>query len=100
MGRMPSECVKMNPETAAKLNAILRSNVEDKYGDWKFENLQMCGKTGTAQIDNAKSHSWFVGYSQREDLPLAIVCVAEHAGQGSGVASTVSNKVMQYFLND
>lgn len=100
MGRMPQECVKINPDTAAKLNAILRSNVEDKYGDWKFENLQMCGKTGTAQIDNATSHSWFVGYSQREDLPLAIVCVAEHAGQGSGVASTVSNKVMQYFLSE
>lgn len=98
MGRMPQECVKMNPETAAKLAVLLRSNVEDKYGDWKFENLQMCGKTGTAQIDNAKSHSWFVGYSQREDLPLAVVCIAEHAGQGSGVASTVSNKVMQYFI--
>ena len=97
MGRMNQECVKINPETAAKLRVILRSNVEDKYGDWKFENLQMCGKTGTAQIDNAKSHSWFVGYSQREDLPLAVVCVAEHAGQGSGVASTVANKVMQYF---
>lgn len=100
MGRMPQECVKMNPETAAKLAVLLRSNVEDKYGDGKFKNLQMCGKTGTAQIDNAKSHSWFVGYSQREDLPLAVVCIAEHGGQGSGVASTVSNKVMQYFLND
>lgn len=100
MGRMSQECVKINPETAAKLKVLLRSNVEDKYGDWKFENLQMCGKTGTAQIDNAKSHSWFVGYSQREDLPLAVVCVAEHAGQGSGVASTVANKVMQYFLNE
>ena len=61
MGRMPQECVKMNPETAAKLAVLLRSNVEDKYGDGKFRNLQMCGKTGTAQIDNAKSHSWFVG---------------------------------------
>ncbi len=100
MGRLPQECVKMNPETAVKLGILLRSNVEDKYGDWKFENLQMCGKTGTAQIDNAKSHSWFVGYSQREDLPLAVVCIAEHGGQGSGVASTVSNKVMQYFLSE
>lgn len=100
VGRMPQECVKMNPDTAAKLAVLLRSNVADKYGDWRFEGLQMCGKTGTAQIDNAKSHSWFAGYSQREDLPLVIVCVAEHAGQGSGVATTVSNKVMQYFLND
>lgn len=98
VGRMPSTIVKIKPETAAKLNELLRSNVKDKYGDWKFENLEMCGKTGTAQIDGAKSHSWFAGYSQREDLPLAVVCIAENAGYGSGVASSVSNKVMQYFL--
>lgn len=99
VGRMPEEIITIKPETAARLNVLLRSNVADKYGDWKFENLQMCGKTGTAQIDNAKSHSWFVGYSQRADLPLAVVCIAEHGGQGSGIASTVSNKVMQYFLD-
>lgn len=98
VGRMPSTMIKINSETAAKLDELLRSNVEDKYGDWKFENLVMCGKTGTAQIDGAKSHSWFAGYSQREDLPLAVVCIAENAGYGSGVALSVSNKVMQYFL--
>ncbi len=100
VGRMPETIITISPDTAAKLNELLRSNVADEYGDWKFENLQMCGKTGTAQIDNAKSHSWFVGYSQRADLPLAVVCVAEHAGHGSGVASSVSNKVMQYFLKE
>lgn len=100
MGRLPEVSVKINPETAKKLDALLRSNVEDKYGDWKFENLQMCGKTGTAQIDGEKSHSWFVGYSQLDDLPLAVVCVVEHGGYGSGIASTVSNKVMQYFLKN
>lgn len=99
IGRAPEVIVKMNPDTAAKLNTLLRSNVEDKYGDWKFENLVMCGKTGTAQIDGAKSHSWFVGYSQRSDLPLAVVCIAENAGYGSGVALSASNKVMQYFLS-
>ena len=100
VGRMPETVITIKPETALKLNAMLRSNVEDSYGDWKFENLQMCGKTGTAQIDGEKSHSWFAGYSQRSDLPLAVVCVAEHAGHGSGVASSVSNKVMQYFLKE
>lgn len=100
VGRVPEASVTIKPETALKLNAMLRSNVTDNYGDWKFENLQMCGKTGTAQIDGEKSHSWFVGYSQRSDLPLAVVCVAEHAGHGSGTASSVSNKVMQYFLKE
>ena len=98
VGRLPSTMVRIKPDTAAKLNDLLRSNVKDKYGDWKFENLVMCGKTGTAQVDGAKSHSWFVGYSQREDLPLAVVCIAENAGYGSGVALSVSNKVMQHFL--
>lgn len=100
VGRVPETAVTIKPETAMKLNEMLRSNVEDSYGDRKFRNLQMCGKTGTAQIDGEKSHSWFVGYSQRSDLPLAVVCVAEHAGHGSGVASSVSNKVMQYFLKE
>lgn len=98
MGRMPEKIIEILPETAAKLDALLRSNVADKYGEWKFENLQMCGKTGTAQINNAKSHSWFAGYSQRGDLPLAVIVIAENGGSGSGVASTVANKIMQHFL--
>lgn len=100
MGRIPESIISIKPETAAKLDELLRSNVADKYGDWKFKGLEMCGKTGTAQIDGEKSHSWFVGYSQRDDLPLAVVCVAEHGGYGSGIASTVSNKVMQYFAEN
>jgi peptidoglycan glycosyltransferase len=98
MGRVSETMVTIKPETAAKLHELLRSNVVDKYGDWKFKGLEMCGKTGTAQINNAKSHSWFAGYSQREDLPLAVVVIAENGGSGMGVATTVSNKVMQYFL--
>ena len=100
VGRVPETTIKIAPETAQKLDALLRSNVENKYGDWKFENLQMCGKTGTAQVDGAKSHSWFAGYSQRSDLPLAVVCIVEHGGYGSGIASTVTNKVLQYLLKN
>lgn len=100
MGRLPESIISIKPETALKLQELLRSNVADKYGDWKFKGLEMCGKTGTAQIDGEKSHSWFVGYSQREDLPLAVVCIAEHGGYGSGIATTVSNKVMQYFAEN
>ncbi len=100
VGRMTESIITIKPETASKLHALLRSNVADKYGDWKFKGLEMCGKTGTAQIDGEKSHSWFAGYSQRDDLPLAVICVAEHGGYGSGVASTVSNKVMQYFAEN
>ena len=92
--------VSINPETAEQLDYLLRSNIANEYGDDRFPNLEMCGKTGTAQITGATSHSWFVGYSQRDDLPLAVVCVAENAGSGMKTAVNVSNEVMQYFLEN
>ena len=100
VGRMPSVLVKMNPTTASTLKKMLRSNVKDKYGEYKFPNLEMCGKTGTAEIDGKKSTSVFAGFSARSDLPLAVVCFAEEAGWGSGVAANVANAVMQYFLKN
>ncbi len=100
MGRMPETLVKMNPETAAKLKNLLRSNVTDKYGESKFPNLIMCGKTGTAELDDAPSHSVFAGFSSREDLPLCVVVIAENAGWGSGIAANTANMVLQYILNN
>ena len=78
---------------------MAKPKISNEYGDDRFPNLEMCGKTGTAQITGATSHSWFVGYSQRDDLPLAVVCVAENAGSGMKTAVNVSNEVMQYFLD-
>lgn len=85
--------------TAAKLNDMLRSDVVNYYGDGKFSGLKMCGKTGTAEVSTDENgldpHAWFVGYSQREDLPLAIVVVVENGGGGSSVAIPVASKTMK-----
>lgn len=85
--------------TAQKLQEMLRSNVVNYYGDSKFRKLEMCGKTGTAEVSSDeggdKPHAWFVGFSQREDLPYAIVVVVENGGGGSSVAIPVANKTMQ-----
>lgn len=83
---------------AQKLRQMLRTNVTEQYGDSRFPNLQMCGKTGTAELDGKTSHSWFVGFSMRDDLPLAVVVVAENAGSGAGVAMSTANAVMQSLL--
>lgn len=91
--------ISLNPSTAKALRSLLRSNVELQYGDSRFPNLKMCGKTGTAEIDGKTSHSWFVGFSLREDFPIAIVVVAENAGSGSGVAINTANAVLQSLLS-
>ena len=84
---------------AAKMKALMRSDVINRYGEYKFPDLEFCAKTGTAQLDDADSHSWLAGFSARDDLPLAVVCIAENGGFGSGPATTVTNEVMQYFLD-
>ncbi|MBQ8784131.1 MAG: penicillin-binding protein 2 [Clostridia bacterium] len=90
-----SEEISLPADVANKLKAMLRSNVKNYYGDSKFPGLEMCGKTGTAQIDDGEPHSWFVGFSQRSDTPYAIVVVVENGGTGLKAAGTVANKVMQ-----
>jgi len=82
--------------TAIKLSDMLRSNVKNYYGDHKFPNLEMCGKTGTAEVAGKEPHTWFVGFSKRPDTPIAIVVLLENSGgTGIGNAVPIANKVMQ-----
>ncbi|HOO25344.1 MAG TPA: penicillin-binding transpeptidase domain-containing protein [Clostridiales bacterium] len=88
--------VNIKPETANELAKLFRSNVINEYGDSSFPKLQMCGKTGTAEVQKGKApHAWFVGFSQRDDLPYAIVVVVENAGSAISNAVPVANRVMQ-----
>ncbi len=87
------------PEVAKELQKMMRSTVKNKYGDSKFPKLEMCGKTGTAEVSSEnggkKPHAWFVGFSEREDFPYAIVVVAENGGSGGSVALPIASKVMK-----
>ncbi len=86
----------MSSEIAAKISNMMRKTVENKYGDYNFEGLSMCGKTGTAEVsEDKKPHSWFVGFSQNPKCTVAIVVVAENSGWGSSVALPIASNVME-----
>lgn len=92
--------IKLNSDTADKVKKLLRSNVVNYYSDNKFPNLEMCGKTGSAEVSNGKSHAWFVGFSQKKNFPYAIVVCLENGGIGYNDAIPVANKVMQKVLSE
>ena len=100
-GRVVEEAVavseeRISPDVAKKLKEMMRFTVEDNYGDWRFKGLQMCGKTGTAEIsDEEEPHSWFVGFSENEACPVAIVVVVENGGWGSSAALPIASSVME-----
>ena len=93
---------RITADVAITLKAMMRKNVENNYGDGNFKGLKMCGKTGTAEVaEGVKPHSWFVGFSENENCPVAILVVVENGGWGSSaalpVASTVMNEIFKSF---
>ncbi len=90
--------ITINPETSEKLSDLLRSNVVNHYGDNSFPGLEMCGKTGTAEVGDDKTgdNAWFVGYSLKKDFPYAIVVLIEDSSSNARQAAIpVANKVLQ-----
>ena len=87
--------IKLSKETAETVKKLLRSNVENYYNDNKFPGLEMCGKTGSAEVSNGKSHAWFVGFSVKYGFPYAVVVCLENGGIGYNDAIPVANKVLQ-----
>ncbi len=90
--------IKLSSSTANELDRLLRSNVVNYYGDSAFPNLEICGKTGTAEVGDEKTgdNAWFVGYSQDENFPYAIVVLIEDSSVSArSAAIPVANKVLQ-----
>lgn len=92
--------ISISPDIAKSIKKMMRSNVENYYGDSRFPGLEMCGKTGSAEVSNKPCHAWFYGFSQRSDFPYAIVvCLENSGGSGYSTAVPVANTVLQAVLN-
>lgn len=82
----------MSKSTANTLSDMMRNNVLHNYGESNFRGLDLCAKTGTAEIGEQRPHSWFVGFSRTK--PYAFVVVAENAGSGITVAGRIASRVL------
>jgi peptidoglycan glycosyltransferase len=55
----------------------------------------IAGKTGTAEVANGKSHSWFVGFAPfGGSRKIAIAVVVENAGYGGRAAAPIAGAVV------
>lgn len=81
-------------DTAKTLGDYMRNATKTTYGDGNFQNMELCAKSGTAEVDGKRPHSWFVGFSQNPDTPFAFVIIAENADKGSSVARPIAKEVL------
>ena len=95
---IPSKSDRMiEPTTADQLKDMMRDDVVSFYGQSKFPGLDICAKTGTAEVGakDGKSNGWFAGFLDDPNHPYAFVVCMEKSGYGGGEAARVANDVLQ-----
>ena len=77
----------------------------------RLPNVEVCGKTGTAQLASmayVKAHegdstkdmrdnAWFVGFAPRENPEIVVVAMVEHGVHGANEAPVVRDVLKAYF---
>lgn len=82
--------------TASSLKEMMANNVNSHYGKGMFPGLNVCAKSGTAEVGgNKKPNAWFSGFLDDEAHPYAFIVLVENGGYGTSVAGSVANKVLQ-----
>lgn len=88
------------PDTAQTLAEMMSYNVHTAYGTWLFPGLNICAKSGTAEVGDGSSHSWFTGFITNVGHPYAFTVIIEGAGSGLRNAGNVANTVLQALITE
>lgn len=79
----------------------------------KLDGIDICGKTGTAQVvsrkknsdrrkevlsDILKPHAWFVAYAPAGNPKIAVSVFVEHGGHGSSTAAPMASELIKTYM--
>ena len=83
-------------DTCDKIRTLMHNNVTSNYSkNLDFGGLNVCAKSGTAEVGTSKPHAWFVGFVEDSTYPYAFVVVVENGGWGSSVAGGVAASLLK-----
>ena len=84
------------PQAAAQVRAMLREVVTAGTGKAaNLDGLDVCGKTGTAQVSGAKDHAWFTCFAPFRSPNIVVTVLVENGGFGSAAALPVACEMLK-----
>ena len=85
------------PDIARTLARYMRDVVLDGTGrSLRSSAVAIAGKTGTAEVSNAPSHSWFIGFAPYGAAThrVAVAVILENAGYGGAGAAPAAGEII------
>jgi peptidoglycan glycosyltransferase len=89
--------VWLRPDAARTLGRDLRDAVLNGTGRaLRDHRWRIAGKTGTAEVSDAQSHAWFVGYAPygAAEKRVAFAVIIENAGYGGRAAAPAAGEIV------
>lgn len=85
------------PQLSSKLAEYMRAVVTNGTGrSANVPDLPIAGKTGTAELQQAPSHAWFIGFAPYgSPHPLAFAVLVENGQYGGTAAAPVAAELMK-----
>ena len=65
----------------------------------RLPDIEIAGKTGTAQNPHGKDHAWFVGFAPYDNPKIALAILVENVGFGGTHAAPIAQKVIKTYLD-
>lgn len=98
----PKEISRVLSEENALLLTEYMGNVvrQGTGGRARIKDINVGGKTGTAENASGNSHAWFVGFAPVEDPSLVVSIIVEEAGQGGRVAAPIAKEIIEYGIKE
>lgn len=66
----------------------------------QIPNIEVCGKTGTAENPHGEDHSIFIAFAPKDNPKIAIAVYIENGGFGATWAAPTAKLMIEKYLND
>jgi peptidoglycan glycosyltransferase len=91
--------VASSPDVANTMVSFMVEGVDNGYAaKAAIPGVKVGGKTGTAEVGDGTSHSWFIGFAPADAPRIAVAVIMEHQGSGSDFATPAGQAVMRTAL--
>lgn len=71
-----------------------------KGANFAPREIEVCGKTGTAQNPHGRDHSAFIGFAPRNNPKIAVGVYVENGGFGAKFGVPIGRVMMEYYLRE